>query len=202
MNHMCLDSITGGQSPKHNPSFTLTPPEHLTSLPCLPKHTLMSFPSPLIYSILNMKASWRADDSSSSRSSVVSRVSYWTFGESLVHVCQGWQPCVVISPVILSRFSAGLEAVAGRWWGSCENVRLRERERKSRVFSLLPNSLSALTLTVTVRSELSWWMRVFANFYQSYHAVTHRTSLSREKQNQRDRQRGFEASVRHIVVAF
>lgn len=119
--------------------------------------------------ILNMKACWRAHNScsssSSSYSSVVICTSYWTIGASLAPVCQGWQPCSVISPVSLSRFSAGLEAPAGRWWGGCEEGRKREKD---------------------VMSSLC--------FLKSL-------SLSRGKrQNLWDRNRAFEASVKHIVA--
>lgn len=95
--------------------------------------------------ILNMKACCRAHNScsssSSSQSLVVICTSYWTFGASLVPVCQGWQLCPVISPASLYRSSAGLEVSASRpaecrWWGDWKEETKRERE--SRVFSQFP----------------------------------------------------------------
>lgn len=95
--------------------------------------------------ILNMKASWRAHNPSSPP---LFLLPFFSCNQCLIlniwweplPVCQGWQPCPVISPVNLSRSSVGQEALAGRWWGS-------KRERKSRVFSpsltlCFPNSLS------------------------------------------------------------
>lgn len=84
--------------------------------------------------ILNTKACWQAQNSHSSSfsfSSVVICASYWTFGAILVPVCRGRQPCPVISPDGLSRFSAVLQAPTGSWWEA-----VREAE-DSRVFGLL-----------------------------------------------------------------
>lgn len=102
---------------------------------------------------------------------------YWTFGDTLVSVCQGWQPCPVISPVSFSRSSAGWEALGGRWWGV-------ERKWENLAFSLpltlyLPNSLPLfLLLSHPYFYSYSQVRAVMVNecicpFLLQYHPVTY-----------------------------
>lgn len=128
-------------------------------------------------------------------------IPYWTFGETLVSVCQSWQLSPVISPVNLSRFSAGWEALAGRWWGA---------ERKLEINSSLLSASHALSPKVPLHPYFHSYSQIRAVIVNEgifpfvFPAVPliRGIFLSREKQHQRDRKRGFEVNVKHTVVLF